>query len=149
MAPLNLMLSSSVLTNCFWDLRGLTSVTRVLFPTTIWAMVTPESMAGVSEKMVSVVYLFRAHRDVKGWESGFEMLSHGVPSGSNSPLSGFMEGFLNGLFVDPPKIGPEFLKVNGLRCDSMHVTEFRQPLQVQIHLEMPRILVQLGHTQHT
>ena len=29
------------------------------------------------------------------------------------------------------------------------MTEFRQPLQVQSHLEMPRILVQLGHTQHT
>ena len=26
-----------------------------------------------------------------------------------------------------------------------HVTEFRQPLQVQIHLEMPGILLQLGH----
>ena len=29
------------------------------------------------------------------------------------------------------------------------MTEFRQPLQVQIHLEMPRILVQLGHTHRT
>ena len=29
------------------------------------------------------------------------------------------------------------------------VTEFRQPLQVQSHLEMPRILVQRGHTQRT
>ena len=29
------------------------------------------------------------------------------------------------------------------------VTEFRQPLQVQRHLEMPRILVQLGHIQRT
>ena len=29
------------------------------------------------------------------------------------------------------------------------VTEFRQPLQVQGHLEMPRILVQLGHIQRT
>ena len=29
------------------------------------------------------------------------------------------------------------------------VTEFRQPLQVQSHLEMPRTLVQLGHTQRT
>ena len=29
------------------------------------------------------------------------------------------------------------------------VTEFRQPLQVQSHLEMQRILVQLGHTQRT
>ena len=29
------------------------------------------------------------------------------------------------------------------------LTEFRQPLQVQRHLEMPRILVQLGHIQRT
>ena len=29
------------------------------------------------------------------------------------------------------------------------LTESRQPLQVQSHLEMPRILVQLGHIQHT
>ena len=29
------------------------------------------------------------------------------------------------------------------------VTEFRQTLQVQSHLEMPGILVQLGHIQHT
>ena len=29
------------------------------------------------------------------------------------------------------------------------LTEFRQPLQVQIHQEMPRILVQLGHIQRT
>ena len=33
--------------------------------------------------------------------------------------------------------------------ESFPVTEFRQPLQVQSHLEMPRILVQLGHTQRT
>ena len=32
---------------------------------------------------------------------------------------------------------------------STPLTEFRQPLQVQSHLEMPRILVQLGHTQRT
>ena len=30
-----------------------------------------------------------------------------------------------------------------------NLTEYRQPLQVQSHLEMPRILVQLGHTQRT
>ena len=29
------------------------------------------------------------------------------------------------------------------------LTEFRRPLQVQSYLEMPRILVQLGHTQRT
>ena len=33
-------------------------------------------------------------------------------------------------------------------CEHM-MTEFRQPLQVQSHLEMPRILVQLGHIQRT
>ena len=50
-----------------------------------------------------------------------KMIPHGVPGGSNSPLSGFVEGFLNGVFVDPAKIGPEFFKVNGLRGDSMFV----------------------------
>ena len=37
------------------------------------------------------------------------------------------------------------------RNESMEraVTEFRQPLQVQSHLEVPRILVQLGHIQRT
>ena len=58
-------------------------------------------------------------RDVEGWESGFEVFPHGVPSGSNSPLSGFVKGFLNGVFVDPAKIWPEPLKVNGLRGYSM------------------------------
>ena len=29
------------------------------------------------------------------------------------------------------------------------MTEFRQPIQVQSHLEMPGILVQLGHIQRT
>ena len=29
------------------------------------------------------------------------------------------------------------------------LTEIRQPLQVQSHLEMPKILVQLGHIQCT
>ena len=33
--------------------------------------------------------------------------------------------------------------------DEWSMTEFRQPLQVQSHLEMPRNLVQLGHIQRT
>ena len=33
--------------------------------------------------------------------------------------------------------------------DDRALTEFRQLLQVQIHLEVPRILVQLGHIQRT
>ena len=49
------------------------------------------------------------------------MLPHRVRSGSNSPLSGFVEGFLNGLFVDPAKKGPELLKVNGLSGESTFV----------------------------
>ena len=36
-------------------------------------------------------------------------------------MGGFVEGFLNGVFVDPAKIGPEFLKINGLSCDGMSV----------------------------
>ena len=32
---------------------------------------------------------------------------------------------------------------------AVDMTEFRQPLQVQSHLEMPGILVQLGHIQRT
>ena len=37
----------------------------------------------------------------------------------------------------------------GHAVSSQSLTEFRQPLQVQSHLEMPRILVQLGHIQRT
>ena len=36
-----------------------------------------------------------------------------------------------------------------LHAKDIPMTEFRQPLQVQSHLEMPRILVQLGHIQRT
>ena len=36
-----------------------------------------------------------------------------------------------------------------IRPSRRGVTEFRQPLQVQSHLEMSRILVQLGHIQRT
>ena len=38
---------------------------------------------------------------------------------------------------------------DGVEHYDVIVTEFRQPLQVQSHLEMPGILVQLGHTQRT
>ena len=34
-------------------------------------------------------------------------------------------------------------------CVETSVTEFREPIQVQSHQEMPRILVQLGHIQCT
>ena len=70
------------------------------------------------------------------------MFPHGVPSGSNGPLSGFVEGSLNGVFIDPAKIGPELLKVNGLRGDSLFVLSkvgdegmLNSPLKnCQIHL---------------
>ena len=45
-APLNLILSSKVLTNCLEERMGYTSETRESLPTKICAMVTPESMAG-------------------------------------------------------------------------------------------------------
>ena len=36
-------------------------------------------------------------------------------------MSIFVEGFLNGVFVDPAKIGPELFKINGLSFDRMFV----------------------------
>ena len=47
------------------------------------------------------------------------MLCHRVPSGGNSRQSSFVEGFLNGVFVDLAKIGPELVKINRLSFDSM------------------------------
>ena len=49
------------------------------------------------------------------------MLPHWVPSGSDSPLGGFVEGFLNGVLVNPAKIGHVLLKVNGLSGHSLFV----------------------------
>ena len=72
-------------------------------------------MAGVSEKMVSVA------TSSDCLKFGFEMFPYGVSRGSNSPLSVSAEGFLNGVSIDPAKIRPELLKVNGLRGDSMFV----------------------------
>ena len=40
------------------------------------------------------------------------------------------------------------ISIKKYHADNM-LTEFRQPLQVQSHLEMPGILVQLGHIQRT
>ena len=42
----------------------------------------------------------------------------------------------------------EVIAQNFRQSDAL-VTKFRQPLQVQSHLEMPRILVQLGQIQRT
>ena len=42
---------------------------------------------------------------------------------------------------------PEF--IGGKVDEKTQLTEFRQPIQVQSHLEMPGILVQLGHIQRT
>ena len=48
-------------------------------------------------------------------------------------------------------VGPNCMLVGheGRTWGQGGLTEFRQPLQVQSHLEMPGILVQLGHTQRT
>ena len=53
-SSLKWMLSSKVLTNCMAECMGYTSETRESLPTKIRAMVAPESMEGVLEKMVSV-----------------------------------------------------------------------------------------------
>ena len=45
--------------------------------------------------------------------------------------------------------GISAVKVELQQLHNLNVTEVRQPLQVKSHLEMPRILVQLGHIQRT
>ena len=71
----SLMLSSRVSTNCLDDFMGYTSKTKVLFLTTIWAMLTPESTAAVSEKVVSVVATPSDLLGMLSWKSGLEMLA--------------------------------------------------------------------------
>ena len=77
-------------------------------------------MTGVSEKMVSVATSSDHLGMLKAGNLDL-MLLHRIPSGGNSPLSGFVEGFLNSMFVDPSRIGPELFKMNGLSFDSMFV----------------------------
>ena len=53
-----------------------------------------------------------------------------------------------------PTSAPNLPKLLPTPCPSdadahRFMTEFRQPLQVHSHLEMPRLLVQLGHIQRT
>ena len=55
-------------------------------------------------------------------------------------------GNLNALLVSP---APGPLSIFSSKTYYPAVTEFRQPLQVQSHLQMPGILVQLGHIQRT
>ena len=67
-----------------------------------------------------------------------------MPSGENiNTPSMHMRIYTTGIEMNLGYIG----------CISMHnevgMTEFRQPLQVQSHLEMPGILVQLGDIQRT
>ena len=55
---------------------GYTSETRESLPAKIWAMVTPEPMAGVSEKMVSVATASFLHGILKAGNLDL-MFSHG------------------------------------------------------------------------
>ena len=63
----------------------------------------------------------------------------------------FLEDLERILKSDParPPLAPLSTSDPCLACEAWAVlTEFRQPIQVQSHLEMPGILVQLGHIQH-
>ena len=69
----------------------------------ILAMVTPQSMAGVLEKMVSVATASFLC-GVESWESGFEMFSHGESSGCPSQLSRVLRSLLDGISIEPTKM---------------------------------------------
>ena len=47
------------------------------------------------------------------------------------------------------RVTKQLKDANSLPIGLANMTEFRQPIQVQSHLEMPGILVQLGHIQRT
>ena len=64
----------------------------------------------------------------------------------NAPLQSHRWSILH---QDRPALDPSRLALTDQVVHLVQVTEFRQPLQVQSHLEMPRILVQLGHIQRT
>ena len=51
--------------------------------------------------------------------------------------------------ADAPRTTPTYYLGGRVYVCCWFMTETRQQLQVQIHLEMPRILVQLGHIQRT
>ena len=51
--------------------------------------------------------------------------------------------------IDPRGKVSLFVGCSTQHAGDVYMTEFRQPLQVQSHLEVPRILVQLGHIQRT
>ena len=59
------------------------------------------------------------------------------------------QGLGNVLNPSYKPVTPEEQDLFGVLQSYAFVTEFRQPLQVQSHLEMPGILVQLGHIQRT
>ena len=67
-------------------------------------MVTPESMAGVSEKMVSVATASFLYGMLMAGNLDFQMFSHGESSRYYSPLCGIFKGFLDGISIDPTKV---------------------------------------------
>ena len=75
---------------------GYTSETRESLPTKIWAMVTPQSMAGVSEKMVSVAAALSLCGMLKAGNLDLKCFL------CYCPLSGIFKGFLDG--INPTKV---------------------------------------------
>ena len=74
----------------------------------------------------------------------------------SSPKSNDPSIIINGLSDNIQQIAASINGLVSVAKQSQHtqerqmlLTEFRQPLQVQSHLEMPGILVQLGHIQRT
>ena len=72
----------------------------------------------------------------------YTLMYLGVPVRSKSYMFGD-----NKSVVDNASIPTSALSKNSTLAS--YLTEFRQPIQVQSHLEMPGILVQLGHIQCT
>ena len=71
----------------------------------IWAIVTAESMAWMSENIVSVATDSFCLGYVKSWKPGFEVFPHGKSSGCDCPWGGISKVFLMVSALTQPKYG--------------------------------------------
>ena len=83
-------------------------------------MVTPESMAGVSEKILSVATSSDLLSMLKAGNLDLKCFLIGYPVEATA-IEWFCGRILNSVFVDPAKKWPELLKTNGVSFDSMSV----------------------------
>ena len=133
---MNALLSTS--TSSWMHLQEIVGHTQQspLFPQSVSIRVHPKSLIGMLYAHFLHGHPHPASRTLSMSPPGMALLhTHRITSKSTLNLAILFS------------TSPDAVKL--LQQTPSSLTEFRQPLQVQSHLEMPRILVQLGHTQRT